>query len=224
MTEPGFGRTRWRRFGLLMLLSGGVTAGMLALVANGAMAVGFTISGQDFKVSADRLEAQSFVQYGTIDPRLKPGASDPNDQEPVPVAVSAMKHADLYNLCQSVRNDLGVFGVFTLRITAGDQKNAQGAYNNPVTAEDMVVDMSDLKGDATFKHIQIGRDASTMDGGPQNDADEKSQREQRQGFFGQQAESVTITGLQQTASATTAGQFNLKHLHLALVPGEHECF
>jgi Family of unknown function (DUF6230) len=163
------------------------------------------------------------VQYGTVDPRLKPGSDNPDDREPVPVAVSAMKHADLYNLCQSVRTDLGI-GVFTLRITAGDQKNAQGEYNNPATAEDMVVDMSDLKGNATFDHIQIGRDASTMEGGPVNDPDEKAQRDQRQGFFGQQAESVTITGLQQTASATTAGTFNLKHLHLSLVPGEHECF
>jgi hypothetical protein len=208
-----------------MLLSGGVTAGMLALVANGALAVGFSISGQDFKVSADTLVANNFVQYGTVDPQLDPG-SDPTNpsSHPVPVAVSAMSDAKLYNLCQSVKNDLSIFGVFTLRITAGDKIDPKTGKFDPVTATDMVVDMSDLKGDANFDHIQIGRDASTLEGGPVNDPDEAAQRQARQGFFGQQAKSVTINNLQQTASATTAGQFNLKHLHLALVSGDHECF
>jgi hypothetical protein len=213
MDEPGFGRTRWRRFGLLMLLSGGVSAGMLALVANGALAVGFSVSGQQFKVSADRLDATGFVQYGNVDARTDPG-SDPPSQVPEPVAVSAMKTASITNLCQSVVTDLGAFGKVTLRITAGDA-------GKPVTATDMVVDMSQLNGDADFHTIQIGRDASTLEG-PTNDPNELAQR--RQGFFGQQAESVTITHLQQTAWSTVASEFNLKHLSMGLKWGDDECF
>jgi len=118
MDEPGFGRTRWRRFGLLMLLSIGLTAGMVGLVANGALAVGFNVSGQNFKVSADKLVATGFVQYGSVDAGIDPG-SNPPKQVPQPVAVSAMKTAEITNLCQSVVTDLGVFGKVTLVITAG---------------------------------------------------------------------------------------------------------
>lgn len=215
MNEPGFGRTRWRRFGLLMLLSGGVSAGMLALVANGALAVGFSVSGQQFKVSADRLEATGFVQYGNVDPRIDPGSGNPPNQVPEPVAVSAMKTAKIYNLCQSVVTNLGLLGDVTLVINAGDN-------GDPVTATDMVVDMTQLNGDADFHDMQIGRDASTLDQGPTNDPEELNQR--REGFFGQQATSVTITHLQQTAWSTVASEFNLKHLQLSLKGGDHECF
>jgi hypothetical protein len=213
MDEPGYGRTRWRRFGLLMLLSGGVSAGMLAMVANGALAVGFSVSGQQFKVSADKLVATGFVQYGNVDARTDPG-SNPPSQVPEPVAVSAMKSATITNLCQSVITDLGSFGKVTLLIHAGD--NGQ-----PVTATDMVVDMTQLQGDADFHNIQIGRDASTLEG-PTNDPGELAQR--RQGFFGQQADSVTITDLKQTAWSTVASEFNLKHLNLTLKWGDDECF
>jgi hypothetical protein len=214
MDEPGFGRTRWRRFGLLMLLSVGLTAGMVGLVANGALAVGFNVSGQNFKVSADKLVATGFVQYGSVDAGIDPG-SNPPKQVPQPVAVSAMKTAEITNLCQSVVTDLGVFGKVTLVITAGDA-------GKPVTATDMVVDMTRLDGDADFHTIEIGRDASTMDKGPTNDPAELAQR--RQGFFGQQATSVTINNLQQTAWSTMASEFNLKHLSMQLHWGQDECF
>jgi hypothetical protein len=214
MDEPSFGRTRWRRFGLLMLLSGGITAGMVGLVANGALAVGFNVSGQNFKVRADKLVATGFVQYGSVDAAIDPG-SNPPQQKPEPVAVSAMKTAEITNLCQSVVTDLGVFGKVTLVITAGDA-------GKPVTATDMVVDMTRLDGDADFHSIEIGRDASTLDKGPTNDPAELAQR--RQGFFGQQAASVTITNLQQTAWSTVASEFNLKHLSMQLHWGQDECF
>jgi len=214
MEDPGFGRTRWRRFGLLMLLTGGATAGMVGLVANGALAVGFNVSGQNFKVRADKLVATGFEQYGYVDASIEPG-SNPIKQDPQPVAVSAMKTAEITNLCQSVVTDLGFLGKVTLVITAGDN-------GDPVTATNMVVDMTSLDGDADFKTIQIGRDASTMDAGPTNDSGELSQRQQ--GYFGQQAGSVTITNLKQTAWSTVASEFNLKHLSLKLRKGQEECF
>jgi hypothetical protein len=215
MDEPGFGRTRWRRFGLLMLLSGGLSAGMLALVANGAMAVGFSVSGQQFKVGADKLVATGFEQYGYVDSQVDPGSSDPDSKLPQAVAVSAMKTASITNLCQSVLTDLGPLGKVTLLIHAGD--NGQ-----PVTATNMVVDMTQLSGDADFHTIEIGRDASTLDQGPTNDPDELAQRQQS--FFGQQAESVTITNLKQTAWSTVASEFNLKHMSLSLKMSDDECF
>jgi hypothetical protein len=208
------GRVSWRRFGVVMVLSAGATAGLLSLVTSGAIAATFSVSGQQFKVSADKLVAEGFVQYGTVDARTDPG-SNPPSQVPEPVAVSAMRNATLTNLCQSVVTDLGDFGSVTLTIKAGTGKN-------PVTAENMVVDMSQLNGNASFTDIEIGRDASTLDKGPTNDPGELAQR--RQGFFSQQASRVTITDLRQVAWATSAGTFNLYDLSLRLHWGKDECF
>jgi hypothetical protein len=206
------GRTRWGRFGAVIAVSAAATTGMLALVAHGALAASFTVSGQQFKVSADRLVADSFVQYGSVDARAVRGG----DPEPEPVAVAAMTDATLYNLCQSVVTDLGSFGSVTLRIEAGKD------HNHPVTASNMVVDMNQLDGNADFKNIQIGRDASTLDEGPTNDPSEIAQRQQA--FFSQQAKSVTIDNLHQVAWSTNAEDFNLTGLSLRLSRGSNECF
>ncbi|ROP34112.1 DUF6230 family protein [Couchioplanes caeruleus] len=211
-TSPG--RTNWRRFGVVMALSAVATAGMVSLISNGALAATFVVSGQQFKVSADELVATGFIQYGTVDARLDPG-SNPPSQKPEPVAVSAMKTATLKNLCQSVVTDLGDFGSVSLVIRAG-------TGTQPVTARNMVVDMSQLDGNAKFETIEIGRDASTLDKGPENDPGEKAQR--REGFFSQQAEKVTITNLKQVAWSTNAAEFNLRDLKLALHWGKDECF
>ena len=206
------GRTRWRRFGVVMVLSAGAATGLVMMVANGAIAASFSVSGQQFKVGAKQLVATGFVQYGTVDARTEPGS---DNQKPEPVAVSAMKTAEITDLCQSVVTDLGAFGDVTLKISAGTGKNH-------VTATNMVVDMSQLNGNAHFKNIEIGRDAATLDKGPTNDPQEKAQRQQ--GFFSQQADSVTIDDLQQVAWATSAGEFNLYDLSMGLHWGKDECF
>ncbi len=206
------GRTRWGRFGGIMVLSAAASTGLLALAAHGALAASFTVSGQQFKVSADRLVANSFVQYGSVDARAVRGG----DPEPEPVAISAMSDAKLYNLCQTVVTDLGAFGDVTLRIEAGKDPK------HPVTASNMVVDMNQLDGNADFKNIQIGRDASTLDEGPTNDPSEIAQRQQA--FFAQQAKSVVIDNLRQVAWGTNAEDFNLTGLSLRLTHGKNECF
>jgi hypothetical protein len=200
-----------------MVFGVGVSAGMVLMVANGALAASFSISGQDFKVSATKLEADGFVQYGAVDQTPVVGSSNPKKYDPVPVAVSAMKTAKLTDLCQSVFTPLGSLGSVTLTISAGT-----GGPGKEVTATNMVVDMTQLNGDADFTNMQIGRDAASLDKGPTNDPAETAQR--REGFFSQQADHVVITDLQQTARATSAGDFNLKGLKLSLVTGRHECF
>jgi hypothetical protein len=211
--SSALGRTNWRRFGAVLGLSVVVTGGVLAMVANGAVAASFSVSGQQFEVGADKLVAHKFVQYGTVDKQV-------NSKAPKAVVVSAMEDATLVNLCQSVVTNLGAFGDVTLRIEAGKPGG------DAVTADDMVVDMEELNGNATFDDIEIGRDASTLQGGPKDGtAAAAAERPQRQaGFFGQQAKTVTITGLQQRAWGTTASRFNLNGLHLVLAKGKNECF
>jgi hypothetical protein len=69
--------------------------------------------------------------------------------------------------------------------------------------------MNDLTGDAVFKGIEIGKDASTLTKGGK---DAKGAA----GSFAQEADSVTITGLKQTAVYTQASTFTLTGLHLSL--------
>lgn len=214
---PETGHTRWRRFGAMMVVTTAASAGVLALLADGALAAGFQVSGQQFKVSADKLVADGFVQYGAVDAR---GLINDNGAEPEPVAVSAMRTATLTNLCQSVYTPLGDFGGVTLRIEAGT--NAK----RPVGADNMTVDMTQLEGDAVFQDIEIGRDAGTLTMGTSAEDKYRWEKEQRQkGMFAQQSRHIEITNLKQTAWATTAGEFRLKDLNLALHWGNaKECF
>src|SRR5947209_14384286 len=131
------GRTRWRRFAVVTVPAVGLAGAIVFGMANGAIAASFAVSGSSFKVSADTLDGDGFVQYGGL-------AVDKAGHQH-PVAVSGIKSATLTNLCQSVVGPGGV----TLVIRAGTQKG------NPATATDLLIDMSQLTGDATFTNIDI---------------------------------------------------------------------
>jgi hypothetical protein len=194
---PVQGRTRWRRFAALMVPAVAVAGAVIFGMANGAIAASFAVSGQTFKVSADKLEGEGFVQYGGI-------AAEKNGTRH-PVAVSAIREAKLHNLCQSVKvPNLPV----VLTINAG-------GGGNPATASNLLIDMDSLEGDATFNNIKIGRDASDLGAGP--DA---------AGSFGQSADSVVIDDLKQVARSTSAGVFTLNGLRLKVNVGAdaRECF
>jgi hypothetical protein len=166
-------------------------------MANGAIAASFAVSGQTFKVSADKLEGEGFVQYGGV-VRDKAGNAHP-------VAVSAIEDATLHNLCQSVKvPNLPV----VLTINAG-------GGGDPATATNLLIDMQQLEGDATFTNIKIGRDASDLGAGAA-----------AQGSFGQNADSVVIDDLKQVAWSTSAGVFTLNGLRLKVNVGADakECF
>src|SRR5579884_4214228 len=62
-----YGRTRWRRFGLLMLPGIGSVITLMVLVASGVIAVSFQFSGIPFTLGAQNLSGNGFVQYATVD-------------------------------------------------------------------------------------------------------------------------------------------------------------
>lgn len=157
-------------------------------VASGAVPVSFAVSGQAFQVGASELDGTGFSQYSGV-------ALDAKKNQ-IPVAISNIEDAKLYDLCQYVN----VAGPVGLRIDAGNDPK------NPALASGLQIGMSDLKGDALFHHINIGIDASTV----------RTKSKGSQGDFAQDAADVTITNLQQTAYSTTAGTFNLKGLHMAI--------
>jgi hypothetical protein len=200
--HPAAGRTIWRRFALVLIPSLATAAFMTAMMGSGALAASFTISGQQAKISADSLDnGKGFVQYGWIDQTARKDA--------IPVAVTGIKHAELHNMCQSVVFALPVVGDVTLKINAGK--------TNPVIADDLMIDMSQLDGDATFTAMEIGNDSSTLSKGP-------AKAKGFQDMFGQQADTIHIDNLRQVAYATSAGSFKLTGLHLAVLPGRDECY
>ena len=197
-----YGRTNWKRFAALFLASAGCATALVMGISDGALASSFMVSGQQFKVSADSLEGNGFVNYGWIDKHA--------DGTAEPVAVSGIREATMRNMCQSVVTTLPIVGDITLKLTAG-------TGDTPVTATDLVIDMAQLQGEADFTNIQIGRDAATVDKGP-------ASAKGLQGLFGQQADRVVITDLRQVAWAANAGRFKLAGLRMNLVDGKSECF
>jgi hypothetical protein len=188
------GRVRWRRFAATMFGAGALSAALVALTAEGVLAVQFAISGIPFTVTADRLEGTGFAQWAELDHMAEnsPNAGDTGGV--VVVIVSAIDRAELTNLCQSIN-----MGGISMKITAGDA-------GTPVTARTLVVDSDDIAGNASFKNIEIGRDASELDKVPG--------KKGLLGVFGQQADKVEIRDLRQNNYATTAATFTLPHLRM----------
>jgi hypothetical protein len=188
------GRVRWRRFGAMLGISGVITGTLVVLTAQGVLAAQFSISGMPFTVTASQLQGTGFEQFATLDSMIpkSPNAGSTGGQ--LVLVVSAIKSATLTNLCQSVN-----LGGSYLKITAGT-----GA--TPVSASTLVVDSSQLSGDASFSNIDVGQDASTLNEVPGVTGNP--------GVFAQQADSVTINNLRQTNYATTAATFTLPGLSL----------
>ncbi|MET8812070.1 DUF6230 family protein [Streptomyces sp. NPDC004549] len=204
------GGTRWKRFAVVMVPSVAATAAIGVALAQGALAASFSVSGQSFKVSADRLDGKGFAQYGAIDD----GYTLDGKKTAHPVAVSAFNHADITNLCQSVVTPVPGLGKISLILRAGGGKK-------PVSADRIYIDVADLGADATFRNIDIGVAAKDASKGPGM----KGGGEQSNPYgFAQQADSATLVNVRQTAWATTAGTFELSGLKMSLSTDGEECY
>jgi hypothetical protein len=190
--DPAEGRTNWRRFAIAVGVPTVAAAGLVIGLANGAFAASLTLSGQAFKISAKQLVGDGFVQYSS-------GAQVVNGKQ-IPLAISGINHAKLYDLCQSVHPDNSPV---SLTIRAG------GDPDHPAEADNLLIGLTDLSGDATFSNIDIGLDASTTSKGGD------SAKTTSHGFA-QEADSVTINNLRQTAYSTQAGTFKLTGLSLKI--------
>jgi hypothetical protein len=190
-----------------MVPSVAATAAIGVALAQGALAASFSVSGQEFKVSAETLHGEGFVQYGAID--IQHGG------KPIPVAVSAFTDATITGLCQSVVVPTPI-GDVTLKLTAGNG-------GKKVTAHNLYIDLDQLDADATFNEINIGVAAGDSTKGPGvKDLDKTDP-----GSFAQEAKSADLTGVKQTAWATSAGTFKLAGLSLGVHKGSGsgvECY
>jgi len=192
------GGTRWRSFALVAVPGLAAAAVLGGMTTQGLLAASFAVSGDSFKMSADQLVGHGFTQYGE--------AVTSVDGSSRPIGLSSVTTAELQNLCMSSLWDLPI-GEATLVINAGE--------GTPVEGTDLVIDIEQLRGDAEFGSIEIGRDASTLD---------KSDRQGPAGGFGLQADTITVSEMEMTTWAVTSGSLRLSGLSLAVKPGAHECF
>lgn len=199
------GHTRWKRFGLVMVPTLAATAAVGVALSQSALAASFSVSGQSFKVAVDKLDGKGFTQYGTID-KDQGGHSHP-------VAVSAFSSAKLTNLCQSVVLPIPVFGDVSLNIGAG-------TGGKPASASNMYIDLTHLKGDATFTNMDIGTAVEGLNKGPKA----KKGDTVLPGSFSQQSDRAIINDVRQSGRAITAGTFKLTNLDLQVKKGKHECY
>jgi hypothetical protein len=181
------GRTRWGRFALIMLPCLAVAVLLVVLTAQSVLAVSFAISGTPFTVTAKKLHGLGFEQFGVLDHSVL--SNLPGHTNEIVLTANAIRTATLTHLCQSL-----TLGGLNLRITAGN-----GTV--PVTATDLVVDADKFSGNASFHHINIGQDASTITEVPGERG--------MPGDFAMQATTITVTNLRQHAYAVTAGTFTL---------------
>lgn len=184
------GKVRWRRFAIAAVPAVAVAGVLVGLTAKGAIASSFSVSGQEYTVTATQLQGTGFVQFGT---------EIPQGNNELPVIESGINSAQLTNLCQSVS-----VGPITIRLTAG-------SGGTPASASNLIVDASSQTGNAVFHNITIGQDASTLNEDPGTDG--------TAGFFGEQADGVTIDNLVQKTWLTTAGTFTLPDLNLGFGTG-----
>ncbi|GAA3132405.1 DUF6230 family protein [Streptomyces rameus] len=202
------GGTRWKRFAVVMVPSVAATAAIGVALAQGALAASFSVSGQEFKVSAGKLVGHGFTQYGSLDT----GKSlDGKKDEAHPVAVSAFNSAEITDMCQSVVTPIPFLNKkVTLKLTAGDQ-------GKDVEATGLYIDVANLDAKmAEFSQMDIGVAAGSATKGPKPKAEEYAKGTSSPYGFAQQADTATLTGVQQTAWATTAGTFKLANLHMGL--------
>jgi len=222
LSEPGYGRTNWRRFAVSIGVPLAVAGGLVIALEQGAIAANFAVSGTSFKLSATSLDGTGFTQYSDAIPQT----TNADAAGRKITAMSGIDSATISNLCQTVTAPSPFGGSIVMRIDAGGvgaNPTQADLDNKAVHASNLLIGMSDLQGDATFTNIKIGVDASTM-GAPAapNSAGPAV------GGFGQQSEGVSIKNLKQTATYTSAGKFTLNGMHLHLFVGakatDNECF
>ena len=185
--SPVSGKVKWRRFAIIAVPSVAIAGTLIGLTAQGAIASSISVSGQEFLVTASQLDGHGFEQFG--------GVVSENNGPSHPVIISAIRHASLDNLCQSV-----TVGPVTLRLTAG-------GGGNSVQADNLIVDASGQTGStATFTNITIGEDAGQLNKDPGTAG--------TPGTFGQQADRIVIQDLVQHTWLTTAGTFTLPGLSI----------
>ncbi|MFD9370489.1 DUF6230 family protein [Streptomyces sp. NPDC060020] len=197
---PGEGRVHWKRSAAVAVPAVIAVGALATVMAQGALAASFAVSGTSFQVSSSKLSSKGLASFVQTDRSV--------DGKGHPVALLGIGEATLTDICQAAEVDTPL-GTVVFKLTAGGPAGE-------VTASSLVIDGEDLDGDATFGTAQIGRDASTLDqvdgvaGEP--------------GKFGLQAGNIEVVGVKSHAWSATGGNFRLKGMKLDVSLDGGKCF
>lgn len=194
------GRTAWKKTAVVMIPAVLAVGAMASVMAQGALAASFAVSGRSFQVASGKLTSQGLASYVQTDRSV--------DGKGHPVALLGIGDATLSDICQAAEVDTPL-GKVVFKLTAGGEAGQ-------VTASNLVIDGEDLVGDARFGTAQIGRDASTLD----SVAGVKGEP----GKFGLQAEDIEVVGVRSHAWSATGGNFRLKGMKVDVSIGGKKCF
>ncbi len=194
------GRTSWKKTAVIGMPAVVAIGVMASVMAEGALAASFAVSGTSFQVSSGKLTSQGLASYVHTD-RSADGRGHP-------VALLGIGDARLSDICQAAEVDTPV-GKVVFKLTAGGEAGE-------VTASNLVIDGEDLSGNARFGTAEIGRDASTLDQVP----GVKGPR----GKFGLQAGDIEVVGVKSHAWSATGGNFRLKGMKVDVSIGGPKCF
>ena len=202
------GGTKWKRFALVMVPTVGIAGAMTVMMASGALPASFAVSGQQFQVSADTLDGQTFAQSGDVivDSGGKPHA----------VAVAGIAKATITNMCQSVKVPTPL-GDLVVVLKAG-------GGGTPATASNLVLDTNQVNADAVFTGVNIGADAADVAKKTNISGFQKQSGAFAPGEFAQVVDHAVLTGVKQTAYSTTAGTMTLKGLSISASLNGKTCF
>lgn len=213
MSSQVRGGTRWKRFALVMVPSIAATAAVGVGLAQGALAASFSVSGQDFKVSADKLDGDDLLQYGSV---AKGKSADGKNDVAHPVTISGFSRAEITNMCQSLVTPIPGLGNITMQLRTGNK-------GTPAVAKNIYLDVAELDTDAEFTDLDIG-----VAVGSAADKDHPTAPQANTmasgGLFSQRAKKAVLTKVRQKAWATTAGTFTLPDLKLRLLSGDQPCY
>ncbi|MFI1648923.1 DUF6230 family protein [Streptomyces avidinii] len=208
MSSQVRGGTRWKRFALVMVPSIAATAAVGVGLAQGALAASFSVSGQDFKVSADKLDGENLIQYGGI----AEGHDLKGNAQHHPVTISGFSNAKITNMCQSLVTPTPL-GNITLQLKTGHK-------GTPAEASNIYLDVAELDTDAEFTNLDIG----VAVGDPSHKTKPQAGTVASPYAFSQRADRAILTNVKQKAWATTAGTFKLPNLKLRLLGGDQPCY
>lgn len=185
------------RIAMVAIPTGVVSAMLMGGVAEGAVPVSFSVSGTQFKITSSQLEGTGFSQYS--------GQAENAEGKKQAVVTANIKDATLENLCQSAVQEtpLGKVGILI----------KAGGNGTPASAKNLQIGMTGLEGDAEFKNIRIGVDAS----------DVNTKAKGSKGDFAQDSDTISIKNLKQDSRSTTASVFTLKDMSLKLTDGSEKC-
>lgn len=209
MSSQVRGGTRWKRFALVMVPSIAATAAVGVGLAQGALAASFSVSGQDFKVSADKLDGDNLIQYGG----MAEGHDLKGNPQKHPVTISGFSRAEITNMCQSLVTPTPL-GAVTLQLRTGTKEG------RPAVATNIYLDVAELDTNAEFKNLDIG----VAVGDPSHKTKPQPGTVTSPYAFSQRADKAILSDVRQKAWATTAGTFKLPDLKLRLLGGDQPCY